>query len=167
LQLRAQGRLWFCECGSLRFWIRDPAGKHTSQHLFDPYTFTHVQHAFIFLWPVQWLFKRMSWPWQMWLVLAIEAAWEVLENTQWVIDRYRNATAAHGYTGDTVVNCVGDLLACWLGIMLVKWLGWRVTWILFVIIEVLLIVTIRDSLLLNILMLFFPIQALKQWQMGV
>jgi hypothetical protein len=102
----------------------------------------------------------------MWLALAVEAVWEVIENTQWVIDRYRDATAAHGYTGDSIVNCLGDLLACWLGIMIVKWLGWRAAWALFVVIEVLLIATIRDSLLLNVLMLFFPLESLKQWQMG-
>jgi hypothetical protein len=166
LQLRVQGRIWFCECGTIRFWIGDSSGPHTSQHFLDPYTFTHIQHGFIFLWPVQWLFKRWSWPWQVWLTLFIEAVWEVIENTQWVIDRYRDATAAHGYTGDSIVNVLGDLAACWLGIMFVKWFGWRVTWALFVFIEVVLIFTIRDSLLLNVIMLFFPLEALKQWQMG-
>ena len=167
LQLRIQGRLWFCECGSLRFWISDPNGEHTSQHLADPYTLTHFQHGLVFFWAVRLVFKRWTWQWQLWLALAIEAAWEVVENTEWVIDRYRDATAALGYTGDTILNSFGDLLACLIGIYVAHRIGWRFTWILFLACELLLIVTIRDSLLLNIVMLFVPIQAIKQWQMGV
>ena len=166
LQLRVQGRVWFCECGSLRFWISDPNGPHTSQHLADPYSLTHMQHGLVFFWVVHMLFKRWTWPWQLWLALAIEAAWEIVENTRWVINRYRDATAALGYTGDSVLNSVGDLAACWLGIVIAQRIGWRATWILFFACEALLIFTIRDSLLLNIVMLFFPIESLKQWQMG-
>lgn len=167
LQLRIQGRLWFCECGSLRFWIGDPNGEHTSQHLADPYTLTHFQHGLVFFWAVRLVFKRWKWQWQLWLALAIEAVWEVIENTEWVIDRYRDATAALGYTGDTILNSFGDLLACLIGIYVAHRIGWRATWILFFAIELVLIATIRDSLLLNILMLFMPIQAIKAWQMGV
>jgi hypothetical protein len=164
VQLRAQGRLWFCECGNLRFWISDPNGPHTSQHLADPYTFTHFQHGLGFFWAVRFVFKRWKWQWQLWLALTIEATWEVVENTEWVINRYRDATAALGYTGDTILNSFGDLLACFFGIYVAYRIGWRLTWILFFAIELLLIVTIRDSLLLNILMLFYPIQAIKDWQ---
>lgn len=166
VQLRMQGRVWFCECGSLRFWIGDPNGPHTSQHAADPYTFTHVEHGFIFLWIVQWCFKRVRFPWQLWIALFVEAAWEVIENTQWVIDRYRNATAANGYTGDSVWNSFGDLIACWIGLEIARRIGWRWTLALFVLIEVVLLITIRDNLLLNVVMLFFPLESLKQWQMG-
>jgi hypothetical protein len=166
LQLRLQGRIWFCKCGELRFWTSEPDGPHTSQHLADPYTFTHVLHGFIFLWFVQWLFKRWKWQWQLWLMLAIEAIWEVIENTQWVIDRYRNATAAVGYTGDSILNCVGDLFACWLGVVIARRAGWRIAVILFIVTEVTLLITIRDNLSLNVIQLFLPSDALKQWQMG-
>ncbi len=166
LQLRAQDRAWFCECGSLRYWISDPNGPHTSQHFLDPYAFTHVLHGFLFLWIVQWLFKRWKWQWQLWLILAIEAVWEVIENTQWVIDRYRNATAAIGYTGDSILNSVGDLFACWLGVEIAKRIGGRYSAVLFVIVEAVLLITIRDSLLMNVIQLFFPLESLKQWQMG-
>jgi hypothetical protein len=103
----------------------------------------------------------------LWLALAIEAAWEVVENTKFAIDRYRDATAAVGYTGDSIVNSFGDLIACWIGIYVAYRIGWRWTWILFVACELLLIYFIRDSLMLNVLMLFYPIQAIKNWQMGV
>jgi hypothetical protein len=101
----------------------------------------------------------------LWLALAIEAAWEIVENTSWVIGRYREATAGLGYTGDSVLNSFGDLLACILGIVVAHKIGWRATWMVFFACEVLLIFTIRDSLLLNILMLVYPIQAIKEWQM--
>jgi len=167
LELRTQGRLWFCECGRLRFWISDPNGPHTSQHLADPYTLTHFQHGLVFFWAVRLVFKRWTWQWQLWLALAIEAVWEVVENTEWVIDRYRDATAALGYTGDTIVNSFGDVLACLIGIYVAHRIGWRATWILFLACELFLVLTIRDSLLLNIMMLFTPVQAVKTWQMGV
>jgi hypothetical protein len=166
VQLRMQQRVWFCECGSLRFWVSDPNSLHTSQHLTDPYTFTHMQHGLVLWWVVAWLTKRWQPPWQLWLVLAIEGGWEIVENTRFVIDRYREATAALGYTGDSLLNSLGDILACWLGAVLARRLGWNATWVLFFAVEVLLLVTIRDSLLLNVLMLFCPIPAIKAWQLG-
>lgn len=166
VQLRAQGRVWFCECGEIRLWVSDHNGPHTSQHLADPYTFTHVVHGFIFFWMVTWLFKRWRYQWQLWLALAVEAVWEVIENTTWVIDRYRDATAAIGYTGDSVWNSFGDLLACWLGFEIARRLGWRWTFALMIVIEFALLATIRDNLFLNVVMLFFPLESLKEWQAG-
>ncbi len=165
VQLRAQQRQWFCECGTLRLWVSDPASSHTSQHLADPYSFTHVQHGLVLCFAVGWLAKNWTWPWQMWLAIAIEASWEVVENTQFVIDRYRDRTAALGYTGDSILNSAGDVLACWLGLWLAKKLGWNATWVLFCAIEVVLLITIRDSLLLNVLMLIYPSESIKQWQL--
>ncbi|TWU30402.1 DUF2585 family protein [Bythopirellula polymerisocia] len=165
VQLRAQRREWFCACGNLRLWISDPASSHTSQHLADPFTFTHFQHGLVLCFLVGWLAKSWKWPWQVWLALAIEAGWEIIENSQFVIDRYRSATAALGYTGDSIVNSLGDVLACWLGLVVAKKIGWNATWVLFFAIEVVLLITIRDSLLLNVLMLFYPIEVIKQWQL--
>jgi hypothetical protein len=99
-------------------------------------------------------------------VLAIEGCWEIVENTHFVIDRYREATAALGYTGDSILNSLGDMLACWLGAVLARRLGWNVTWVLFFAVEVMLLATIRDSLLVNVLMLLYPISAIKAWQLG-
>lgn len=164
-QLRQQGRIWFCECGQLRFWTSEADGYHTSQHLADPYTFSHLQHGLLLFLLVAWLFRRWKPIWQLWLVLVIEASWEVLENSAWVIDRYRQ-TAALGYDGDAVLNSVGDLLACYAGWYLARWLGTQRTWIAFWAIEFVMLLTIRDSLLLNVLMLCFPLDAVRQWQLG-
>lgn len=163
--LRAQGRIWFCECQQLRFWTSEADGRHTSQHLADPYTFSHLQHGLLLFFAAKWLFPRWKWQWQWWWALAVEAAWEIFENSSWVIDRYRQ-TAALGYNGDSVLNSVGDIVACGLGLYVAHRLGWRATCVLFVAIEVVMLLTIRDSLLLNIVMLLMPLEAIKQWQLA-
>jgi hypothetical protein len=105
--------------------------------------------------------------WQISLALVCEAGWEVFENTPYVIDRYRTETAALGYQGDTVLNSLGDLMCAFIGILIARQLGFRRSVIVFLILEIILIYTIHDSLLLEILMLVRPIAAIKQWQLCV
>ena len=111
-----------------------------------------------------WLAARLSPLWQLWLAVSSEALWEVVENSELVIRRYREETAALGYQGDTIVNSLGDILVCGLGFVLARRLGLRRTLALFVATEVTLVFLIRDSLLLNILMLIYPVDAIKAWQ---
>jgi hypothetical protein len=107
---------------------------------------------------------RLSTVWQLWLAVSIEAAWEVIENSEFVIRRYREQTAALGYHGDTIVNSLGDILVCGLGFMMARRLGFRRTLALFVLTEVALALWIRDNLTLNVVMLIHPIEAIKEWQ---
>ena len=109
---------------------------------------------------------RLSTVWQLWLAVTIEAAWEILENSEFVIRRYREQTASLGYFGDTIVNSLGDILVCGLGFMLAHRLGFRRAFALFVLTEVTLALWIRDNLTLNVLMLIYPIEAVKEWQAG-
>jgi hypothetical protein len=162
--LRAQGRLFLCACGQFEIWTSDTCSANNSQQLFDPYSFTHVVHGILFLWLLTLVFRRMARGWQFLLALALEAAWEVFENTSFVIERYRTATAALGYTGDTIVNSIGDLVCALAGFLIARQLGVRRSLILFVLVELILIVWIRDSLLLQILMLVRPVEAIKVWQ---
>ena len=162
--LRAQGRLFLCACGYFEIWTSDTCSSNNSQHLLDPYSFTHVLHGFLFFYLVALLFKRLARSWQFVLAIALEAAWEGFENSSFVIDRYRTATAALGYQGDTVVNSVGDLLCAVIGFVIAMQLGFRRSLILFVLIEVILLLWIHDSLLLQILMLVRPIEPIKSWQ---
>ncbi len=166
LLLRGQGRLWFCACGYFLPWSSDAWSADNSQHLLDPYSFTHVLHGFMFWWLLAWALPRVSLSWRLCLAVALEAAWEVIENTNFVVERYREATQALGYRGDTVVNSLGDILMCALGFLLARRMGFRRSLALFVLTEVLLLVWIRDSLLLNILMLLYPLDAVKAWQAG-
>lgn len=164
--VRLEGRVWFCSCWQIRVWIADAWSPHTSQHFSDPYTLTHVQHGLLFYWVLAWLAPRWSLQTRLVAAALIEATWEVVENSTFVVNRYREATAALGYEGDSVVNSLGDLLACIVGFAVARRLGLRWTIALFIAVELALVWWIRDSLLLNVLMLFFPIDAIKQWQSG-
>jgi hypothetical protein len=163
-QLRSQGRLWWCSCEYLLLWSGDPWSSDNSQHLLDPYSFTHVLHGFLFCGLIVLIALRLSKAWQLWLAVSIEAVWELVENSRFVIDRYREETAALGYQGDTVVNSLADILLCGLGFLVARRLGFRLTAVLFVVTEVALALWIRDNLSLNVLMLIHPIEAVKEWQ---
>lgn len=165
-ELRRQGRLWLCECGRFRPWLGDAWGPETSQQLFDPYSFTHVLHGFALCGLLALLLPRAGWRWRLALAVAAEASWEVFENSAFVINRYREATAALGYNGDTVVNSLGDVVACAAGFLLARRLGALKTVILFLLTEAVLLFWIRDSLLLNIVLLVYHSETLKAWQAG-
>jgi hypothetical protein len=167
VSLRAEGRMFLCTCGHFALWTSDTCSSNTSQQLLDPYSFTHVLHGFLFFWLIALLFRRMTSGWQVWLALLLEGAWEIFENTPFVIDKYRTETAALGYTGDTIVNSFGDLLCAFAGFMIARKLGLRWSLIVFVLVELFLLVWIRDSLLLQILMLVRPVEAIKLWQICV
>ena len=163
--LRLEGRLWICACGTIKLWVGDTCSSDNSQHFLDPYAFTHVLHGVAFYWIISWLWPRIRPAWQILIAIAFEAAWEIFENTNFVIERYRTATAALGYTGDAVVNSLGDILCCLAGFLIAQRLGFRRSLIAFVVLELILILWIKDSLLLEILMLVSPIEAIKSWQM--
>ncbi|HJT27746.1 MAG TPA: DUF2585 family protein [Pyrinomonadaceae bacterium] len=165
--LRAEGRMVLCACGHFALWVGDWCSSNTSQQLLDPYSFTHVLHGFLFFWLMALLFKRMPRVWQFWLALLLESAWEIFENTSFVINKYRTETAALGYQGDTIVNSLGDLACALIGFVIARQLGVRRSLIVFVVIEAILIFWIHDSLLLQILMLIRPMEAIKLWQICV
>ena len=163
--LHLEGRLWICACGSIRLWSGQVGSANNSQHFLDPYSLTHVLHGFLFFWLIFWLARRLSSGWQMALAVIVEACWEVFENTNFIIDRYRTATAALGYNGDTVVNSFGDIFCCLIGFLIARRLGLRRSLVVFAVLEVVLIIWIKDSLLLEILTLIIPIDAVRAWQM--
>jgi hypothetical protein len=162
--LHVLGRSFICTCGRFAVWTSDWCSSVTSQQLFDPYSFTHLLHGILFFWLIALLFRRMPRAWQFWLALLLESAWEVFENTSFVINKYRTETAALGYQGDTIVNSLGDLACALVGFLVAQQLGLRRSLIVFVLVEVVLIIWIHDSLLLQILMLVHPIEAIKAWQ---
>src|SRR5215216_5279979 len=142
--LRAQGRMFLCACGYFDVWTSDTCSSNNSQQLFDPYSFTHVLHGFLFFWLISLLFRRRTAYWQFWLALLLESAWEVFENTSFVINKYRTETAALGYQGDTIVNSLGDLACALIGFVIARQLGVRRSLIVFVVIEAVLILWIHD-----------------------
>jgi hypothetical protein len=163
LVLRAQGRLWWCACGSPRLWNTDAWGPHNSQHLFDPYSFSHMSHGVLFygfLWLVA---RRLSVSWRLCLVVVLEVGCELLENSDFVIDRFR-AGAAAAYRGDTIANSLGDLLSCLFGGIVASRIGlwWSIVMVLAI--EGTLTIWIRDNLFLDALMLVWSSDAIKAWQ---
>ena len=156
-----------CSCGYLLAWSGEPASSDTSQHLLDPYSFTHVLHGFVLYAVLAWTATSLPLAWRLGVAVFVEAVWELVENSDFVVRRYREGTAALGYGGDAVVNSFGDLAACGLGFVLAYHLGARRTLAVFAATEAVLLLWIRDSLLLNVLMLIHPVEEIKAWQMGV
>ncbi|MBI4489727.1 MAG: DUF2585 family protein [Deltaproteobacteria bacterium] len=164
--LLAMGRTAFCRCGTIQLWSGNIWSNENSQQIADPYTFTHVLHG-AGTYGILHMVAR-SLPLGMRGVLAVgaEAAFEVFENTDAVINRYRETTISLNYYGDSVINSIGDILAFALGFVLASRLPTRVTVVGFILIELALILSIRDSLFLNMLMLIYPISTVRLWQFG-
>ena len=165
LQLHCQGRILWCSCGNCNLWAGDIWSLHNSQHLFDPYSFTHILHGVLFCGILAWLLPKIPLMWLLCVAAGFEAGWEVLENSQFIIQRYRESTIALGYNGDSIINSAGDILSCISGFILARYLGLRYSIVLFIIIELVLLFWIRDNLSLNMIMLAYPIGAIKNWQM--
>lgn len=163
-QLHAQGRIWWCVCGQHNLWAGDIWSAHNSQHLADPYSFTHVLHGVIFYGLISWFLPRLSLQWRFFMTVFIESCWELLENSTLVIQRYREATMALGYEGDSITNSMADIVCCAIGFFLARRLGLRWSIVLFVITELVLLAWMRDNLTLNVLMLLCPVDAIKAWQ---
>ena len=164
--LHLAGRVWWCACRTPTIFIADPATQHNSQHVFDWYSFSHLLHGVLFFVALHAGLPWLALRWKLLVAVVIETAWEIVENSPMVIERYRSATASLGYEGDSIVNSVGDILFCVAGFFLARALGWKWSLGVFVVIELVMLAAIRDNLTLNVVMLLYPLQAIKAWQMG-
>ncbi len=162
--LKMLGRIVWCECGGWSPWSWDIWSSHNSQHLIDPYFFSHVLHGFIFYAVLYFCWKSGSMVHRFRAAVLIEAAWELLENSPLIINRYREVTLAQDYFGDSIANSMFDILACSLGFLLAHRLKPVHSVAILVLTELIMTLAIRDCLLLNILMLLCPIDAVRQWQ---
>ena len=164
--LLAMGRSPICTCGAVDLWVAGRDSPRTSQMLSDWYSFSHIVHGFLF-YGALWLIAR-HWPVErrFLIALVVEAAWEIAENTPMVIDRYRTATAALGYTGDSVINSVSDIVMMVLGFLAARRLPLWVSIGTVLLLELVPLLVIRDNLTLNVWMLLWPSDALRGWQAG-
>jgi Protein of unknown function (DUF2585) len=160
------GRPPICTCGEVKLWVGTVQGPDNSQHLADWYTPSHIIHGFLF-YALGWLFLRRNPPGDRLLAaVLIEAAWEILENSQYIIDRYREATMALGYNGDSVLNSLADVGWMAVGFALARRLPVWATVAVALGFELLTLLVIRDNLALNVLMLVAPLDSVRAWQGG-
>ena len=164
--LLAMGRVPVCACGTIKLWHGVTMSAENSQHLTDWYTPSHVLHGLFFYWVLHWLAPRRTFGWGLVAATLVEAAWEIVENTDAVIDRYRAVTIALDYYGDSVINSVVDIAAMWLGFWLARVLPVWASIGTFVAAEAVTTWWIRDGLLLNVLMLLWPLESVRMWQGG-
>ena len=158
------GRETICTCGYIKLWHGDTFSSETSQHLMDWYTPSHLLHGLLFYGILHLTMRRVDIGWRLVVATLVEVGWEILENTNMIIERYREVTISLDYYGDSIVNSVADVLAMVFGFWLARILPvWASVAIVFFF-EALTMWLIRDGLGLNIIMILYPLDAILEWQ---
>ena len=158
------GRPPICTCGQIDLWVNSSTSAKTSQMLADWYSFSHIVHGILFYAALWLVARRMPVEWRFAAAVLVEASWEAIENTPFIIDRYREATVALGYTGDSVLNSMSDIAMMMLGFVTARKLPvWTIV-LLVIVLELVPLFVIRDNLTLNVWMLLWPTDAVRSWQ---
>ena len=170
--LLGMGRVPICECGTIKLWHGVVQSSENSQHIADWYSFSHVIHGLLFYFFAHLLWRRWKLLggkpaiWALPIAVAFEGFWELLENSPLIIDRYRAVTVSFGYSGDSVLNSLSDLGFMALGFWIASRLPWKASLAMAIVFELFTLFMIRDNLTLNVLMLVWPLDAVRAWQAG-
>jgi hypothetical protein len=160
------GRSLICPCGTVEFYAVNRGAGHDSQHFFDIYAFSHILHGLLFYLAI-WAVGRGRIPLLAGVLIAtvMESGWELFENSKFIIDRYKGA-GFETYNGDSVINVVGDIITMTIGYLIAAFVPVWASVLLFFGVEIGMALYIRDNLVLNIISLTYPIEAITQWQEG-
>lgn len=168
--LLGMGRVPICECGTIKLWHGVVQSSENSQHIADWYSFSHVIHGLLFYFFAHLLWRRWKLLggkpaiWALPIAVVFEGFWELLENSPLIIDRYRAVTVSFGYSGDSVLNSLSDLGFMALGFWIASRLPWKASLAMAIVFELFTLLMIRDNLTLNVLMLVWPLDAVRTWQ---
>lgn len=168
--LYAMQRPPICACGSVKLWWGAVESAENSQHIADWYTFSHITHGLLFYALAHLFWRKWNWfdgmpaRWALPIAVALEASWEILENSPMIIERYRAVTVSFGYSGDSIVNSMADIGWMLLGFWIASRLPWKASLALVAAFELFTLAMIRDNLTLNVLMLVWPVDPVRAWQ---
>src|SRR3989344_3056863 len=150
--------------GMFGWWESSVWSSENSQRVADAYTFSHIIHGMLFYAFLWWIARKVPMKYRFIMALIMEAAWELLENSPIIIDRYRAVTIAQGYVGDSILNSVSDVVFAGFGFIISRFSKFWISVVLIVLMEVGCLFWVRDNLTLNVIMLVYPSETIKTWQ---
>lgn len=162
--LWAWGQPLICTCGYVQIWVGSVFSSGNSQHIADWYTLSHIVHGLLVVVVARSLFPRLGYAWILGFAVVTGIGWEIIEHTDWVLNKFRATTLNQGYLGDSILNAVADYVFMMGGFFLARVMPTAVSLVIIIVLELTAAIIARDSLVLETIMLVYPVQAIEDWQ---